>query len=87
MSHSSDFVDVLNDCWTRPNLYWTSRVTRSQNAVHNFARLKYSLEDHLTQDNKAFTKAMADNSEFASSLEAERADLVEAEKSVGGCCS
>ena len=23
VSHSSDFVDVLNDCWTRPNLYWT----------------------------------------------------------------
>ena len=35
----------------------------------------------MTQDNKALTKAMADNSEFASSLEAERADLAEAEKS------
>ena len=23
VSHSSDFVDVLNDCWTGPNLYWT----------------------------------------------------------------
>ena len=23
VSHSSDFVDVLNDCWTRPNLCWT----------------------------------------------------------------
>ena len=78
-------MDVLNDCWRRPNLYWTSRATRSPNAVHNFALLEYSLEDHLTQDNKALTKAKADNSEFASSLEAERADLVEAEKSLGGC--
>ena len=23
VSHSSDFVGVLNGCWTRPNLYWT----------------------------------------------------------------
>ena len=47
--------------------------------------LKHSLEDQLTQDNKALTKAKAGNSEFASSLEAERADLAEAEKSLGGC--
>ena len=57
------------------------------NAVHNFALLIHSLEDQLTQDNKALTKAKADNSEFASSLEAERVDLAEAEKSLGGCCS
>ena len=36
----------------------------------------------MTQDNKPLTKAKAVNSEFASSLEAERADLAEAEKSL-----
>ena len=58
-------------------------VTRhaESNAAHNFALPKQSLEDQLRQDNKALTKAKADNSEFASSLEAERADLAEAEKS------
>ena len=37
-------------------------VTRhaESNAVHNFALLKHSLEDQLTQDNKALTKAKAD---------------------------
>ena len=49
--------------------------------------LKHSFQDQLTQDNKSLTKAKADNSEFASSLEAERADLAEAEKRLGGCCS
>ena len=57
------------------------RAQKPSNAVHNFALLKHTLEDQLTQDNKALTKAKADNSEFASSLEAERADLAEAEKS------
>ena len=55
------------------------------NAVHNFSFLKHSLEDYLTQDNKALTKAKADNSEFASSLKALRVYL--AEKSLGGWCS
>ena len=41
------------------------RVQKPSNAVHNFALLKHSLEDQLTQDNKALTKAKADNSEFA----------------------
>ena len=41
-------------------------------AVHNFAQLRQSLEDRSTQD----------SSGFASSLLAEKADLVEAEKSL-----
>ena len=57
------------------------RAQKPSNAVHIFAHLKHSLEDQLTQDNKALTKAKTDNSEFASSLEAERVDLAEAEKS------
>ena len=44
--------------------------------------LKQSLEDQLAQDNKALEKANTDNAEFASSLEAEKADLAEAQKSL-----
>ena len=85
VSHSSDFVDVLNDLLDKAQTLLDVMRHAESSAVHNFALLKHSLEDQLTQDNKALTKAKADNSEFVSSLEAERADLAEAEKSLGGC--
>ena len=85
VSHSSDFVDVLNDLLDKAQTLLDVTRHAESNAVHNFAVLKHSFEDQLTQDNTALTKAKADNSEFASSLEAERADLAEPEKSLGGC--
>ena len=84
VTHSSDSVGVLNVLLDKAQTLLDVTRHAESNAVHNFALLKHSLEDQLTQDNKALTKAKADNSEFASSLEAERADLVEAEKSLGG---
>ena len=87
VSHSSDIVDVLNDLLDKAQTLLDVTCHAESNAAHNFALLKQSLEDQLTQDNKALTKTKADNSEFASSLEAERADLAEAEKSMGGCWS
>jgi len=82
VSHSSDIVDVLNDLLDKAQTQLDETRHAESNAAHNFALLKQSLEDQLKQDNKALTKAKADNSEFASSLEAERADLAEAEKSL-----
>merc|ERR1712136_478448 len=82
VSHSSDIVDVLNNLLDKAQNQLDETLHAESNAAHNFALLKQSLEDQLTQDNKALTKAKADNSEFASSLEAERADLAEAEKSL-----
>ena len=80
VSHRSDFVDVLDDLLDQAQTLLD--VTRhAESNCYNFALFKHSLEDQLTQDNKASTKAKADNSEFVSSLEAERADLAEAEKS------
>ena len=84
VSHSSDTVDVLNDLLDKAQTLLDVARHAESNAAHNFALLKQSL-DQLTQDIKALTKAKVDNSEFASSLEAERADLAEAEKSLGGC--
>ena len=43
-------------------------------------QLRQYIEDQLTQDNKAMTKA--NNSEFASSLQASRAGLAEAQMSL-----
>ena len=79
VSHSSDIVDLLNDLMDKvPD----SIGRNTPNVAHNLALLRQALEDQLTQDDKALTKAKAVNSEFASSLEAERADFGEAEKSL-----
>ena len=56
------------------------------NAAHSFAPHKRSLEDQLTQDNKAINNA--NNSEFSPPLEAGRADLAEVDElgSRAGVC-
>ena len=46
------------------------------------ALLQESLEDQSTQDNQALSTGKADNSECASSLQAETADLAQVEKSL-----
>ena len=71
VSHSSDIVDVLNDLMDKVQTQLDETRHAESNAAHNLALLRQSLEDQLTQDDKALTKARAVNSEFASSLEAE----------------
>ena len=52
------------------------------NAAHNFVMLKQSLEHQLAQLNKVLEKVKATEAEFTTSLDAGKADLVEAEKSL-----
>ena len=81
-SHSSDIIDVLNDLLGKAQSKLDDTRHAESHAAHNFARLKQSLEDQLAQDNKVLEKAKTDNAEFATSLEAEKPDLAEAEKSL-----
>ena len=81
-SHSSDIVDVLNDLLDKAQTELDDTRHAESSAAHNFAMLKQSLEDQLTQNNKALEKAKTDKAEFATALEAEKADLAEAEKSM-----
>ena len=80
-SYSSNIVDVLIVLLTRPRPSSTTLATPSQNAAHSFSLLQQSPEDRLAQLNRA---------EFTTSLDAEKADLVEVENSVrshrGGRC-
>ena len=64
-------------CWTRPRPSSTTLATTSRTLL-NFSMLQQSLEDLLAQLNKA----KADMAESTTSLDAEKADLVEVEKSL-----
>ena len=55
-------MDVLNDLLDKAQTLLDVTRHAGSNAGHNFALLKQSLEEQLTQDNKALTKAKADNS-------------------------
>ena len=45
VSHSSDFVDVLNDLLDKAQTLLDVMRHAESSAVHNFALLKHSLED------------------------------------------
>ena len=64
-SHSSDIVDVLNDLLDKAQTELDDTRHAESNAAHNFAMLKQSLQDQLTQDNKALEKAKTDKAEFS----------------------
>jgi len=81
-SHSSNIVDVLNDLLDTAQTELDDTRHAESTAAHNFAMLKQSLEDQLAQNKKALAKAKTDKAEFTTSLEAGKADLAEAEKSL-----
>ena len=73
-------MDVLNFFWKGPDRarrHSPCRVDRCPLAV-----LKQALEDQLAQFNKALERAKADVTEFTTLLDAGKADLAKAEKSL-----
>ena len=79
-SHSSNIVDVLSDYWTRPGPSSTTHATPSQTLLTTSRCTSSLLRTSLHNTTGLFTKSKADVSEFTTSLDAEKADLVEAEK-------
>ena len=73
-SHSSNIVDVLSGLLDKAQTEFDDTRHAESNAAHNFSMLQQSLE--------ALKKAKADVAEFTTSWDAEKADLVEAEKSL-----
>ena len=81
-SHSSNIVDVLSDYWTRPRPSSTTLATPSQTLL-SISRCSIGLQrTRLHNSTELFTKAKADVTEFTTSWDAEKTDLVEAEKNL-----
>ena len=81
-SHSSNIVNVLSDFLVKAQTELDDTRHAESNAAHNFSMLQQSLEDQFAQLNRALKKAKADVAEFTTSLDVEKTDLVEAEKSL-----
>ena len=81
-SHSSNIVDVLSDLLDKAQTELGDTRHAESNAAHNSRCSSSLLRTSLHNSTRLFTRAKADEAEFTTSLDAEKADLVEAEKSL-----